>query len=294
MEPGIHRNINADQYHGDPCAQPSLSSSIAKILLQQSPLHAWLAHPKLNPGFHRDGDSSRLDLGSVAHDVLLEGGTGRVQVVDPKDYPSKTGSIPEGWTNTAIREARDLARSLGKLPIFKHDWLQVNAMCDVAREFVAGTEIDGCFGWEAESTIIWQEDGLWFRGRTDLLKHDRTIIVDYKTTTNANPEYLTRSVICQMGYDFQASFYRRGVYAVTQIVLPAFVFLFQEIEPPYACSLVALDPMLIDVADIKVEAAIHTWEKCLRTNSWPAYSKQIHWAQAPAWALADAQRLEEM
>ena len=42
LEPGIH-NLSAEVYHADPCVKPSLSSSIANVLLQQSPLHAWMA-----------------------------------------------------------------------------------------------------------------------------------------------------------------------------------------------------------------------------------------------------------
>ena len=49
-EPGVY-SLPDDAYHADPCPGPSLSSSVAKLMLDRSPLHAWHAHPRLNPNF---------------------------------------------------------------------------------------------------------------------------------------------------------------------------------------------------------------------------------------------------
>ena len=53
MKPGIY-GMSEDCYHADPADAPSLSASIAKILIAETPLHAWTAHPKLNPNFVRE------------------------------------------------------------------------------------------------------------------------------------------------------------------------------------------------------------------------------------------------
>src|SRR6266571_488600 len=71
MTPGIY-TLTAEQYHADPAPTASLSSSVASILLDQSPLHAWLAHPRLNHSYVREDANSRFDLGSAAHMMLLE------------------------------------------------------------------------------------------------------------------------------------------------------------------------------------------------------------------------------
>ena len=296
LSAGIHSNIPPAHYHADPAPTPSLSSSIAKVLLFQSPEHAWLQHPRLNPEFRDDG-SSRLDIGSAAHDHLLEGGTPRIKVLDPEDYPNKTGGgVPTGWTNAAIRAARDEARAKNLIPVLKSDWKQIADMAEVAHKFIRGSELEGCFdkGWgESEVTLVWEEPmvsgPIWCRARPDRMREDRRLILDYKTTTDANPEYLTRAVICQLGYDMQAGFYDRGVDVLTGTD-PDFVFLFQEIDAPYACSLVGLEPALIEVGRNKVAESMRRWAKCMSTGKWPTYSNQIHFAQAPAWALADGER----
>ena len=47
----IHTDISAEAYHADPAPEPSLSSSVAKILVNLSPAHARIAHPRLNPDY---------------------------------------------------------------------------------------------------------------------------------------------------------------------------------------------------------------------------------------------------
>ena len=59
--PGIYRDIDALEYHSDPCPAPSLSSTIAKKLVSASAMHAFCEHPKLggaNDGVEDDSDPS--------------------------------------------------------------------------------------------------------------------------------------------------------------------------------------------------------------------------------------------
>ena len=72
---GIHYSMRAAAYHADPCERPSLSSSIAKILLEKTPRHAWTAHPRLNPDFAAK-DESKFDLGTAVHELMLGKGVG--------------------------------------------------------------------------------------------------------------------------------------------------------------------------------------------------------------------------
>src|ERR1700677_1036911 len=94
LEQGIF-NLSAEAYHADPCPTASLSSSIAGILLDQSPSHAWLAHPRLNPNYVRESADSRFDLGSAAHMMLLEQREDRIVRVSADD-----------WRTKAAKEAR--------------------------------------------------------------------------------------------------------------------------------------------------------------------------------------------
>ena len=68
---GVYQ-MPAEEYHADPCPEPSLSASLIKTLLARSPLHAWHEHPRLNPNVVKE-ERKEYDRGSAAHALLLEG-----------------------------------------------------------------------------------------------------------------------------------------------------------------------------------------------------------------------------
>lgn len=128
--------------------------------------------------------------------------------------------------------------------------------------------------------MVWQESGIWLRARMDLYSPKR--ILDYKTTDNAEPNTFGRRLF-NMGYDVQEAFYRRGIRALTGEDI-SFVFLAQETEEPYLCSLVALDRDAQALADAKVQSAVDLWRRCLLSDKWPGYPTEIAYVQAPGWA----------
>jgi hypothetical protein len=251
-----------------------MSSSIATILLNQSPLHAWLAHPKLNPHTVREVDS-RFDLGSAAHLMLLERREDRIVIVPAED-----------WRTNKAKEARDAAQALGKYAILQRHYEDVVRMVQAAREYLAGTELTDLLDTgDAERSVLWQEGDFWYRCRPDVMSADRRVIVDYKSTANAAPEVVATQ-IGRMGYDLQAEFYTRGVEAVTGRHDTVFAFLFQEITPPYACSLVALSNAYRAVGQAKVKRAMALWRASLQSGLWPAYTSELLYAEPKPWDLA--------
>jgi hypothetical protein len=273
LEPGLH-NLSSDVYHADPCRAPSLSSSIANILLMQSPAHAWLAHPRLNPNFQRETDS-RFDLGSAAHAMLLERDESRVVIVEADD-----------WRTKAAREARDAAQANGQYAILARQYADVQKMVQAAHSYIQTTEVRGILDTGIpEQSLIWNEFGIWCRARPDLISDDQRIVLDYKTTESAQPDVFGRQ-IGRMGYDLQAEFYLWGMNAVIHKA-PTFVFLVQEISPPYACSLISLSNAYRAIGASKLERAIKLWNECLSTNRWPAYPTQICYTEPTAYQLAD-------
>jgi hypothetical protein len=68
---------------------------------------------------------------------------------------------------------------------------------------------------------------------------------------------------------------------------PVFVFLVQEVSPPYACSLVALANTYRAVGQSKVERALALWKRCSDTDEWPSYSTRIAYAEPSPWQLPE-------
>lgn len=270
----VYDDMPASDYHADPSPEPSLSSSIAKILVTQSPMHAWFAHPRLNPN-HRPEESEDFDRGSAAHSLLLEGDDRMVECAF------------NDWRTNAAKDMRDKVRLEGKLPLLTKHIGPVRKMVEIAKKYLRESElhleIEDCF---AERTVIWQAGGIWKRARFDLQVRNRSVLLDYKSTETADPLSFSRQIIA-MGYDVQAAHYLEtfdamDTYPITE---PTFVFLVQERSEPFACSLVGVDPMMLDLGQQKCEFASKLWKQCLDSGKWPGYPRQIAWASPPAWAL---------
>lgn len=265
--------IPAADYHADKTGdQPSLSASIAHVLLTRSPAHAWTCHPRLNPDYQPD-ESQTFDVGRVAHSLLLEGDGSHVVVIDADD-----------WRTKAAKEQRELARAEGKTPLLARHYEQVQDMLEAVGEQILRLDVDPRVfsAGKAEQTLVWDEQGVTCRARLDWLRDDHAAIDDLKTSSKtANPAVWSRGMFA-LGYDLQAAFYLRGLRAVTGAEA-GFRFVVAETTPPYAVSVVALAPSALTLANEKVDHALKLWRRCLETNEWPAYPTSVAYAELPAY-----------
>ena len=273
MEPGIY-TMSATDYHADPCPTPSLSCGTMKLMMSKSPLHAWLAHPRL--GGHPDVDSDRFDAGTAAHSILLEGGN-NIVVVQADD-----------WRTKAAKEQRTLARDEGKVAMLESQFDRGKVRAVIARKFLRESSLGNILNdGKSEQSMFWcEKGGIWCRARADWLTTDRSIILDYKTTAMASPAQFCRSAMHQLGYDLQSAFYRRGIEVLTGRK-PQFVFLVQEDDPPHSCYLVQCAPSMEQVAEHKMNRLMGRWQECLSSNAWPGYENTIYHAEATAWAITE-------
>lgn len=273
---GVH-DIPLTDYINDPAPEPSLNASIAHTLLTQTPAHARMAHPRLSPQQDRE-ESSRLDLGTIAHGLLLEGDDSRVVVIEADD-----------WRTTAAKDERDAARLEGKLPILVKDFDIVSNMVETAQTTIGQSEVATEFSAAIpEQTLIWQEADIWLRCRPDKATPDWRVVFDYKTCAGtAHPAVWAKTSMVRYGYDLQAAINMRGVKALGLAKKTTFVFLVQEMEPPYALSIVSLAPSWITLADDKLRVAMSLWKGCTRKNEWPGYPARVAYVDAPAYAQGE-------
>lgn len=273
-KPGVH-SIPEDVYHADAfLPAPSLSTSIAKVILEKTPRHAWWKHPRLNPAY--EGENREIfDVGSAAHSLIL-GDEKKFAVIDAAD-----------WRTKAAKEARDLAYADGKIPLKASQWADVKAMAGAARaQLAAHEEAQDAFRpgtGVPETTMAWLEGKVWCRARLDWLPNDGRVFYDYKSTGgSASPEQWQRGLYDRQ-YDIQAAFYRRGIRKLLGIPSPAFHFVVQETEPPYCLSVLGVPPMAIDMAERKVLEAIKWWGWCLENDTWPGYDARTCYVEPPPW-----------
>lgn len=289
LKPGIYVGLPMEKY----LAMPAASASLLITLLDRCPRAAW--HDSwMNPKRPADASTPAQSVGTLAHALLLEKSKARLEVIDPNKYPAKTtGAIPEGWTNTAIKAARDLAIAEGKIPVFPAVAEGVEGMVVEARAYLASISqsepaIHDLFqpnGGRSEVTIVWEEDGFLFRMRPD--RWGVALMGDLKTTkATAEPNRWARTQLFGMSYYVAAAFYRRGLERATGKRLP-YIYLVQEQAAPYLCSLVGLDAAAQELGQRKAEEAIARWKECMSSGRWTGYPNRVVYPEPPRWQLAE-------
>ena len=279
-EPGIY-SIPAPRYHADPCSpSPSLNHSMLRIMLDQSPRHAWHAHPRLNPDFIAREPSKAMEEGTALHFLIL--GAGEAPLVVYAD----------SFRTKAAQEQAETARSTGRVPVIVDRYKELIACATAVKEQIA--EHPECKAFmqpgRSEVTLLWQEGPIWCRGLIDRLPDEPGApMFDLKSTVSANPREWERKLV----YDFatQAVFYLRGGMALLPVPPRDFRFIVFEREPPYGVSVMTPGATLLEAAEADVKVGVLKWARSLITDTWPGYTQELVSVEAPVNMLM---RVEQM
>jgi hypothetical protein len=254
------------EYH----AHPALSTSGAKRLLP----------PSCPARFKWEQENGRppkreFDVGSAAHLSVL--GTGwPLVVIDAPD-----------WRTKAAKEERDAAYAAGHIPILTKEKVTVDAMAAALREHPKAAELLDPEHGDAEVSGFWHDKlhGIDRRFRADFLRRDgdRVVIVDYKSALSAEPGKFARSAF-NFGYDIQDQFYRDGARALDLADVIDFMFVVQEVNPPYLVTVCELSLEAQRVGRIKVDLACELFAECTANDAWPAYTSEVAVIEPPRWA----------
>src|ERR1035437_7583389 len=276
--PGLHLNVPAAEYHADPCANPSLSSSLAKVILGQTPKHAWMKHPRLNPDSQPEADD-KFNLGSVVHELMLGRGGG-IEIIDANDFKTKEA-----------RARRDDARTAGLTPILAHQYAEAQKITisalDALREIPAAANF---FSPKAvsEAVAVWVDiGGPLCRAMIDRFSPEEGGTVwDIKTTSAGLSDAALSRTIVNFGYDLSAAFYLRAARALSGELNANtnFRWVFVETEPPFEVRVIKADATTLAMGDRKAATAIAKWQRCKKSGEWPGYPRTIERIEYPPWA----------
>lgn len=281
---GLHSGIPFRDYARD----PGLSASVIKVLCQQSPLHAWTAHPGLNPNYEPEHDA-KMDIGTICHALLLEG-ENVAHVIQATKHEGQgkarrdTGVPVEDYRTDAAKEERDAVRAAGKVPILAHEMAAVHGMLESCRrQLDSHLEASDAFRFgKPEQVIIWQEPGVRCKARLDWLHDNLRVVDDFKTTSgSADPFSLSRNAAESA---IQASWYRRAVRSLhPDIDDVLFRFVTQETYAPFAVSVVSPGPDVLTLGDRKCDWAVSVWRCCVVENKWPGYPPRVAYSENSPW-----------
>jgi len=276
LSAGFH-NISERDYHADPAPAPSLSSSIAKVLLAQTPRHAALAHPRLNRELPESEPSRAAEVGTVAH-KLLTGKGAEICLIDAASYQTK-----------AAKEARAEAYAAGKAPILAEDHrAAVIIAAAVIGRLAAIPQCEGALSdGVGEQVLLWQDTGgIWCRAMLDWWQASTATVYDIKTTQRGLSDREIQSLITG-GWDVSAGHYIRGLTTLMPELAGRFRFRWIVVEQsePHEVRIIEADRTTLEMGDRKAAMAISKWRECMVMGEWPGYPAQIDTVEYPMWEL---------
>lgn len=268
-------DLDADAYHADPCEQPSLSASLAKVLNRKSARHAYLDHPRLGGGTP-DEPTNALAKGTLLHGLLF-GEADRFEVV-----------VADKYTTKDARRRRDDAKSRGLIPVLEHDF--DTAMETATRLLEQIREKGYDFAGRSELSAFWTEELqngqiIQCRSRMDHVNERRGAIqiLDVKSCASAALDDCVKQ-IDNLDYCIQESAYVRAAERIRPECAGrvSFTFLFCEL-PKCIVTPLTLDGAFKHVGKTRWERALRIWARCRETGLWPDYGAQV--ASPKPWTL---------
>ncbi|WP_181778951.1 PD-(D/E)XK nuclease-like domain-containing protein [Pseudonocardia pini] len=260
-EPGVYEDVTPARYQRDPVEGGSLSSTGARMLTPPNPpaLFAWnREHPR--------PDTDAFDLGRAAHAELLGVGDPIAEIA-AKD-----------WRTNAAKEAAAEARAVGATPLLTKDAMRVRDMVAAARRHPVAGPLFARPG-RSELVLVYRdpETGVMCRVMADRIpdvdEGERPIVVDYKTTDDAEPGAFARSM-ARYGYHQQAPWYCDAwpALGLNGGLEPIFVLIAQEKVAPYLVSVTYPDPEAMAYGRELNRQAREIYRDCTEANHWPGYS----------------------
>lgn len=260
----MYADIDMRDYVNDELLdRPTLSSSIANVLLERSPRHAYALHPRFT---RRADEFSRVaNFGSAVASMVFGGP--QIMVIEANAYTTKLA-----------KESRDLALETGQLPLLAEEWQRACNVADVARE-----AIERLGALDFEQTIIFPNGSTWCRSRPDAISKDRRLLIDLKVT-GINARECNRHFFSQ-GYDMQAAFMERAADSIDPdgIGKRLIVYVFVEADFPHGVVQLQVTEATMAIARRKMNAACNLFGECVETGIWPLYDETRQMTHRPSW-----------
>lgn len=278
--PGAFRGVDMARYHSDSLPGPSISSTGLRQIRQRSPAHYW-SKSYLNPDREPEGDKPHFNLGQAAHMLFLgEDGFARSFTLRPDEYPDRKTGEMKPWSSNSnwCKDWLAEAAASGRRVLTSEQLRQIRGMSNALAECPLVTQ-GGILNGLIETSLFWQdrETGVWLKARPDVIPVDGGLISDLKTTADAHPSLLEKT-LQGFGYHMQLALAGMGLRETLDLRLPdtgGYAFVFIESEAPHAISVVEVDGEAIYWARRELRAAIRTFADCLEKGRWPAYGDDV-------------------
>lgn len=272
LSPGLHTGVSFADYY----AIDAASHSTLKLLRNGVP--ADVKYHLDRPDDRDDDESAALRDGRALHAMLLEPDS-RLVVCGPD-------------RNRNAKEWKDFeAQNNGVLCLKPDEYLAVERQVQaiMANDIAYGL-LFGKTGTN-ESTMLWQDDGLWCKGRLDrIAEFDGFFcIADVKSMADIG-DHAATAAVTRYGYHCQGAWYLRGLNHVSPNESRRRYFIIGVSKrPPYHCRVFEIDAESLDAGARIMERCWHVYRECKRTGDWPGYETEgIVSIGVQGWALQES------
>ena len=270
-KPGIYRDISNSEYHSG----EGLAASHLRELLR-SPLHYIT---RVNTS---SKETPAMKLGTAVHCAILEPERFEIEYIEAPVIDRRTKDGKALWS--------ELEQS-GRIVLSSDEYLKITQMASAVRNHEIASKL--IFGGAAEQSVYWNQQvssldvpEILCKARPDYIKPLKKgyVIVDIKTTQDANISEFQKKAYYQWCYHLQAAHYVRGFEAVTSEKVVAFMYIAIESEPPYAISVFKAGDDYLEAGKKKTHELYELYANCVANDSWPSYSSEIQELRLPKWA----------
>ena len=235
-----------------------LSSSDIKTMMKSFATWKYYKdHPE------EDNDTPSLRFGRACHKFMLE----------PYDFGNEYAVVPkvDGRTKEGKEAKKEfLKQAEGKELIDEETY---DKLVDMRDMLYKTPYVKNLINGEHEKSFFWTDEatGIKCKCRPDSFGKfgNHNIIVDYKTTENAETSAFMRSAL-KYNYDVQAAHYTAGLEAIYGKDYQ-FIFIAQETKPPYLVNVLQADSYFMENGREVRGVMLETYKKCLELGEYPAY-----------------------
>lgn len=197
-----------------------------------------------------------------------------------------------GIDESKLAEALELAPGLvGRTLLSADDLDAVRAMSKAALNHPITQVIKAQAGGMAEASFFWvdEETGAPCRIRPDYAvppcaMFPNGLIIDGKSNDDSSAEGFARNCWNSQMY-YQAAYYSDGMQLHWKTKEPpAFMWLSQERDRPYATAYYAAGADIVAYGRKKYRRMLRLYAECLRTGVWPSYPQVVQPLALPTWA----------
>lgn len=266
-----------DEYHSDPCIEPSLSSTMANQILEDTEIEAMLNQRRLNPSYE-DGKSDAMDLGTMAHEYVLQGKLENFVICD-EFY---------NWKKDAAKEKKAEIEAQGKIALNASTKSILDNVKDMKialhNQLSKHQEFPLLFQKGRPEQAAFAKDGdIWLRAKLDWLDSNYPdLIVDYKTTGLSFKQWEKNEL--WGGKYIQNPHYRRTYDLITG-KKSTFIFVVQRTKAPFLIKIFVLDKSYEENIEARYLCARQRFANCVRTGEWRGEPHYTVHSCPPPWVI---------